>query len=76
MERDKLICFLSGEFIALQPSMSGEDLKIKIDQRLTECNLPSLGSEPNDDELIKNLLDETIISLFGQGINRKMRRRK
>ena len=76
MERDKFICFLSGGFVALQPTISGEDLKIKIDQRLAECNLTSLGSEPNDGELIQNLLDETIISVLGQGINRKMRRIK
>lgn len=74
MERDRLICCLVGRFTALEPNLNAEDLRIKIDQHLQECNLTSLGTEPNDLELMQDLLDETIISVLGQGINRKMRR--
>lgn len=74
MERDKLICCLVGRYSALDPSITTDNLRIKIDQHLQECNLTSLGTEPNDLELMQDLLDETIISVLGQGINRKMRR--
>lgn len=74
MERERLICCLVGKFTALQPSINPKDLRIKIDQHLQESNLTTLGSEPNDNELLQDLLDETIISVIGSGINRKMRR--
>lgn len=74
MERDRLICCLVGRFVALEPSISSVDLKIKIDQHLQECNLTSIGTEEGDVELLQDLLDETIFSVLGRGINRKMRR--
>ncbi len=74
MERQKLICCLVGKFSALEPTINGEDLKIKIDQQLTNCNLTPLGNEEGDDELMEELLDELIISVYGAGINRKTRR--
>lgn len=74
MERERLICCLVGKFTALQPSINSQDLRIKIDQHLQECNLTILGSEPNDTELLQELLDETMISVIGSGINREMRR--
>ena len=74
MERDRLICCLVGRYSTLNPSINADDLRIKIDQHLAECNLTSLGTESNDKELMQDLLDETIISVLGRGINRKMRR--
>lgn len=75
MERDRLICCLVGRFTALEPNISSGDLKIKIDQHLQECNLTSIGTEEGDVELLQDLLDETMISVLGAGINRKQRRR-
>ena len=74
MERDKLICCLVGRFVALQPSISSGDLKIKIDQHLQKCNLTIIGSEEGDVDLLQDLLDETMFSVLGAGINRKTRR--
>jgi len=76
MERDRLICCLVGKFTALKPSITAEDLRIILDQHLMDCNITPLGTEPNDAELMQDLLDETAISVLGQGINRKMRRIK
>lgn len=75
MERDKLICCLVGRFVALEPGISSGDLKIKIDQHLQKCNLTIIGSEEGDVDLLQDLLDETMISVLGAGINRKQRRR-
>ena len=74
MERDRLICCLVGKFSALEPNITAEDLRIKIDQHLQECNFTSIGTEDGDLELIQDLLDETMMSIMGAGINRKMRR--
>jgi len=74
MERSNLICCLVGKFSALKPDITAEDLRIKIDQHLQECNLTPLGTEKNDVELLQELLDETMISVLGAGINRKTRR--
>lgn len=74
MERDRLICCLVGRYTALEPRINSQDLRIKIDNHLFECKLTPLGTEPNDTELLQELLDETMISVLGQGINRKTRR--
>jgi len=74
MERNKLICCLVGRFTALEPSICAADLRIKIDQHLQKCNLTLIGTEEGDTDLFQDLLDETIISVLGAGINRKQRR--
>jgi len=74
MERDKLICCLVGKFTALEPNISSADLKLKIDNSLIDSKLTPLGTESGDADLLQDLLDETIISVLGQGINRKLRR--
>ncbi len=74
MERDRLICCLVGRYTALEPRINSQDLRIKIDNHLFEYKLTPLGTEPNDSELLQELLDETMISVLGQGINRKTRR--
>lgn len=74
MEREKLICCLVGKFTALEPSINPQDLRIKIDQHLHNCNLTPLGCESNDTELIQELYDEALISVIGSGKNRKARR--
>lgn len=74
MERERLICCLVGKFVTLDPSITSQDLRIKIDQYLLESNLTGLGTEPNDIDLLQDLLDETMISVLGSGINRKNRR--
>lgn len=74
MERDRLICCLVGKFSALKPNITADDLRIKIDQHLQECNFTSIGTEEGDLELLQDLLDETMMSVMGSGINRKMRR--
>lgn len=74
MQRDRLICCLVGKYTALDPSVTANDLRIQIDQHLAECHLTPIGSEEGDTELLQDLLDETMISVLGQGVNRKMRR--
>ena len=74
MERDRLICCLIGWYSALNPEIKAEDLRIDIDEHLIKSKFTPLGTEPNDLELMQELLDETIMSIFGRRINRKMRR--
>mgnify|MGYP001568658543 CR=1 FL=1 len=74
MERSNLICCLVGFFTAKHPSISSDDLKIEIDNRLIESQMTPLGTEPNDSNLLQDLLDETIFSVMGRGINRSQRR--
>lgn len=74
MERDRLICCLVGKFSALDRNITADDLRVKIDQHLQECNFTSIGTEEGDLELLQDLLDETMMSVMGAGINRKMRR--
>lgn len=74
MERSNLICCLVGRYSALNPNLDSKDLLILIDQHLAECQITSIGSEDGDLDLIQDLLDETIFSVLGRGINRKQRR--
>ena len=75
MERDRLICCLLGKYTALQPNISPEDLRVKIDQHLIECQFTPLGTEHGDNDLLQDLLDETMFSVIGRGVNREMRRK-
>ncbi len=73
MERDRLICCLTGSYVANKPNITSPDLKLEIDNHLIKCHLPPLGLE-GDNDLLQELLDETIFSVLAQGINRKQRR--
>lgn len=72
IEREKLICMLVGWYTGKNPNISAIDLRISIDQHLIECNQQPL--DKNDNELLDNLIAETIIKVLGSGINRKTRR--
>ncbi len=74
MERKYLICMLVGKITEWKNDVSGEDLRYYIDERLEKCCLPLLGHDPEDDNLLNELLGETMIYVMGQGINRKTRR--
>jgi len=75
MERDRLICCLVGKYSALDKTIDAQDLRIKIDQHLSQFNMTPLGQEEGDDELMQDLLDETIFSVLASGgFNRKYRR--
>lgn len=63
-----------GRYTAIEPNINPYNLRLEIDNHLIKCNLTPLGTEPNDTELIQELLDEVMISVLGQGINRKTRR--
>ena len=76
MERDRLICCLVGKYSALDKTIDANDLRIKIDQHLSQVNMMPLGQEPGDTELMQDLLDETIFSVLSAGVNRKARREK
>ena len=74
MERNYLICCLVGQITTKHPNFSADDLRIAIDQRLTECHLSNLGMEETDNQLLQDLLDETMMSVLLRGVNRKQRR--
>ena len=74
MERSNFICCLVGYITAKHTSISSTDLKIKIDERLFESQMTPLGTESHDTDLLQDLLDETMYSVMGRGINRKLRR--
>ena len=76
MERDRLICCLVGKYSALDKTMDANDLRIKVDQHLQQFNMIPLGQESGDEELMQDLLDETIFSCLAKGINRETRREK
>ncbi len=74
MERNHLICILTGWFSAKQESLEGGDLKIMIDQRLIESGFSTLGSEKSDAQLLLEMESELLMSVMGRGYNRKDRR--
>ncbi len=72
MERNNLICCLVGWYSAKKPNINGNDLKIEIDNHLFASKFTPLGTE--DNELLDELIGETIMSVIGRGFNRKDRR--
>ena len=74
MERNYLICSLLGWFCAKEPNLSGSDLKIKIDQTLTDSKFTPLGTEDTDMQLLDETAAELLMSVIGRGHNRKNRR--
>jgi len=75
MERNYLICALTGWFSAKQQSLEGGDLKIMIDQRLIESGFPTLGSEKGDAQLLLEMESELLMSVMGRKFNRNDRRK-
>ena len=74
MERNYLICALVGYFAAKDKSLDGLDLKIKIDQVLTNSGFPILGAEKDDTQLMMEMESELLMSLMGRKFNRNDRR--
>lgn len=74
MERSNLICMLIGWHTATDHDIDGADLKIKVDNSLINAHFTPLGTEPNDLQLIDELLGETMMYVMGQGYNRQQRR--
>lgn len=72
IERSNLIAMLVGYSVANNKNIDGSDLKIVLDNHLIKCHQQPLGKE--DTELLQQVLDELIISVLGQGLNRKDRR--
>ena len=58
MQREYLIAGLMGWFCAKQPQIDGIDLKIKIDQVLSDSGFTLLGSEKNDLQLLDEMVAE------------------
>ena len=75
MERNYLICALTGWFSAKQESLKGNDLKIMIDQRLIDSGFSTLGSEKGDTQLLLEMESELLMSVMGRKFNRKDRRK-
>lgn len=75
MERNYLICVLVGVITAEKKyDITGEDLRILIDERLQLACLSLLGTEPSDNQLLAEISGELQIYVLGQRTNRKMRR--
>ena len=75
MERSNLICCLVGWFSAKRPGCSADDLRILVDQALQDSHMVPIGGEPNDKQLLEELLGEITIHVLGTGLNRSTRRR-
>jgi len=75
MERNYLICALVGWFAAKDNSIDGLDLKIKIDQILTNSGFPILGTEKDDTQLLMEMEAELLMSVMGRKFNRADRRK-
>ncbi len=76
MERRWLICGLLGWFCAKEPHITSENLRIKIDQMLSDSKFTPLGSESGDLQLLDEMIGEFTMSVIGRGFNRSDRRRK
>jgi len=74
MERNYLICGLIGQFCAENQSIDSLDLRIKIDQVLTDSGFTVLGTEENDTQLLDEMIGEFQMSLIGRKFNRQDRR--
>jgi len=76
MERHYLIAGLMGWFCAKEPNITGDDLRIKIDQVLEDSRFTPLGNEKGDLELLDEMVAEFLMSVMGRRFNRKDRRAK
>jgi len=75
MERNWLICGLLGWFCAIDRQISGKDLRIKLDQALSESKFTPLGTEDGDLILLDEMIAEFTMSVIGRGYNRAHRRK-
>ena len=66
---------MSGWFSGKNPNISSIDLKINIDNSLMDSKFTPIGTEPNDLQLLDELLAETMMSVIGKEVNRKTRRK-
>lgn len=76
MERNWLICAQLGWYCAKFPNITSEDLRIKIDQYLTDSKFTPLGTEEGDLQLLDEMIAELTMAGIGRGFNRKDRRTK
>jgi len=76
MERNYLIAGLMGWFCAKQPHIDGVDLKVKIDQVLSDSGFTLLGTEKDDLQLLDEMVAEFLMSVMGRKFNRNDRRVK
>ncbi len=76
MERHFLICSLIGWFCAKEPHITSEDLRVKIDQTLSDSKFTPLGTEDGDLQLMDEMIAEFLMSVMGRRFNRKDRRQK
>ena len=74
MERSYLIAGLIGWFCAKEADIDGIDLKIKIDQVLSDSGFTLLGIEKDDLQLFDEMIAEFLISVMGRKFNRQDRR--
>ncbi len=74
MERNWLICAMLGWYCAKSPNITSDDLRVKIDQYLTDSKFTPLGTEPDDLQLLDEMIAELTMSGIGRGFNRKDRR--
>jgi len=75
MERNWLICGMLGWFCAKAPDITSDDLRIKIDQMLSDSKFTPLGSEIGDLQLLDEMIGEFTMSVLGRGFNRRDRRK-
>ena len=64
-----------GWFCAKEPHITSEDLRIKIDQMLSDSKFTPLGTEKGDLQLLDEMIGEFTMSLLGRGYNRRDRRK-
>jgi hypothetical protein len=76
MERNWLICGMLGYFVGKNPNITSEDLRFRIDTFLFDSKFTPLGTEPEDTQLLDEMIGELTMSALGRGFNRQDRRRK
>ena len=76
MERNWLICGMLGWFCAKEPDITSDDLRVQIDQLLSNSKFTPLGTEIGDLQLLDEMIGEFTMSVLGRGFNRKDRRKK
>jgi len=75
MERNWLICAQLGWLCAKRPDLTGEDLRIELDQFLTDSKFTPIGTESGDIALLDEMIAELTMGTIGRGYNRSDRRK-
>jgi hypothetical protein len=65
-----------GWFCAKEPDITSDDLRVQIDQLLSNSKFTPLGTEIGDLQLLDEMIGEFTMSVLGRGFNRKDRRKK